>query len=244
MNSCYLCVLSRPRLANLKNRRASEGFGTCSNCSAHACQVHGDILQGQTYFYCADCMTLIGLNTSLVRTPPPGTAAAPAQRLLLPGFPFATFAPGITAAAAPLANGVDDRAMEAALRDVVRGWPGILERDYSAWVATEPRTKRSALGLPPIDDYGDEMQAHDRILGLDVIELARDTVNRETQEWELRPPEEIPGEMVRLAAWALSTAYAARGAESLETSPFQLPGGLRLPPIALLTAMSYAHPRR
>jgi hypothetical protein len=237
--------------AHPRDRKASEGFGTCYTCNAHACQIHGDSVQGQTYFRCADCLTRLGLIKALTRTPPAGAPAAPTdpatQRMLESIQNFEALAPGVIAAAAPLAAGVDDEAMKAALADVLRtvhipsGGVGI--RDIDRWIDTEPRTRRRALGLPPIADYDDVVQRHDTQLGINVIQLAAATLTAEAEEWNLRSSDDVPSHLALLAAWALGTAYAARGARSLETGPFQLPGGLRLPPIALLTAISYENLR-
>jgi hypothetical protein len=106
------------------------------------------------------------------------------------------------------------------------------------WMLDPPEDPRRALGLPPVDEYTPEQRAADVELGGYVLRVAADTLQLEAQEWPLRSPEDMPAQ-ADLAAWALATAYAARGAQTLRTSPFLLAGGLRLPPIALLLAMAY-----
>ncbi len=126
------------------------------------------------------------------------------------------------------------------------------------WASAPPGDLRRALGLPYEDrdeeedaferphgyedEYTDERrETADRELGADVLRVAADTFQFEAQDWTLRSRDDMRAQ-ADLAAWALATAYAARGAQTLRTSPFRLAGGLRLPPIALLLAMSYQNP--
>src|ERR1017187_3445433 len=74
VDSCFLCVIGGTVLPNPGQRIASEGFGTCENCSVHACQIHGDRLQGQTCFWCADCLARLGLITAATLSPPRASA--------------------------------------------------------------------------------------------------------------------------------------------------------------------------
>jgi hypothetical protein len=60
VDSCYLCVVGGTLLPAQPDRHACAGFGTCSVCSVHACQVHGDKM-GMTLFRCADCLATAGI---------------------------------------------------------------------------------------------------------------------------------------------------------------------------------------
>jgi hypothetical protein len=106
------------------------------------------------------------------------------------------------------------------------------------WTLAAPDDPRRSLGLPYVVEYTREQRAADVDLGADVLRVAADTFQLEAQDWPLRSPDDLRAQ-AGLAAWALATAYAARGAQTLRTSPFLLAGGLRLPPIALLLAAAY-----
>lgn len=253
MDSCFLCVIGGAVLPNPGKRTASEGFGTCQNCSVHACQVHGDRLQGQPFFWCADCLARAGLITAATAVPPGASAGggpAPVNpithQILGQGDSlFRAMAPGAALGAAPLVADADLDAMAAALVNL----PFALRQfDLGAlgalfWASVPPEDVRRVIGLPPndrhSDDYSREQRdAEDLILGADVLRVSGDMLQLEAQDWTLRAPEDMPAQ-ADLAAWALGTAYAARGAASLRTSPFELVGGLRLPPLALLLAVTY-----
>jgi hypothetical protein len=252
VDSCFLCVIGGSVLPNPGKRIASEGFGTCQKCSVHACQVHGDRLQGP-FFWCADCLARVGLITAVTAVPP----SAPADGGAAPVNPvtheilgrgdslFRAIAPGATAGAAPLVADADLDAMAAALVNLpfaLRQFElGALGAQF--WASAPPEDVRRVIGLPPdyqrSDDYSREQRdVDDLILGADVLRVSGDALQLEAQDWTLRAPEDMPAQ-AELAAWALSTAYAARGAATLRTSPFALAGGLRLPPLALLLAVTY-----
>lgn len=247
MDSCYLCVVGGTVLPSPGHRTASEGFGTCYTCNAHACQIHGDKVQGQTYFRCADCLARLGLITAITVSPPTsgqGAADPVTQRALTFGSTFfAALAPAVTAAATALAAAVDTDAMAAALArllNVGRGSPGDeINRALTIWRDTDAQRRHAALGFPPDAEDSDNQNVREMRLGVDVIELALLTFRVEAEEWELRSPDDRTAGAVQLAAWALATAYAAREAETLDTSPFELAGGLRLPAIALVLAAAY-----
>lgn len=253
MDSCFLCVIGGAVLPNPGKRTASEGFGTCQNCNVHACQVHGDRLQGQTFFWCADCLARVGLITAATAVPP----GAPAGGGPVPVNPlthqilgrgdslFRAIAPGATAGAAPLVADADLGAMAAALVNLPFALQqfelGALGAQF--WASAAPGDVRRVIGLPPddrgSDDYSREQrEIDDLILGADVLRVSGDTLQVEAQDWTLRASEDMPAQ-AHLAAWALGTAYAARGATTLRTSPFAVAGGLRLPPLALLLAVTY-----
>jgi hypothetical protein len=252
VDSCFLCVIGGATLPSPGKRKASEGFGTCNSCDVHACQVHGDKLVGQTYFRCADCLTRLGLITAVTTGPPNGpvgggTASVdpvdPAVRQVLNrrgGALFRAIAPGATASTAPLVADADLDAIASCLvaftaprrRRIVSG------EAMLSWATAPPEDPRRALGLPNVDEYTTEQRATDIELGAGVLRVAADVFQLEAEDWTLRSPDDIRAQ-ADLAAWALATAYAARGAQTLRTNPFLLGGGLRLPPIALLLAITY-----
>lgn len=264
MDSCFLCVIGGASMPAPGTRKASEGFGTCHTCDVHACQIHGDKLKGQAFFRCADCLTSLGLITAVTASPPSGPAGAtpvdPAtHRILGRGGRslFRAIAPGATASAAPLAAEADYDAMTSSLVDLLvqvqLGDPFL--QATVLWANAPLGDLRRALGLPYGDrdeeegaierpygydeeDTDERRGTRDRELGADVLQVAAETFQLEAQDWSLRSPGEMRGQ-AELAAWALATAYAARGAQTLNTSPFRIAGGLRLPPIALLLAMTY-----
>jgi hypothetical protein len=215
----------------------------------HACQIHGDKLLGQTYFRCADCLTRLGAITAVTASPPnasAGSSTAPVDPLVYQilfrsgGSLFRAIAPGATARAAPLAVGANLDAMASCLVAFAdpRQRVALSGQARVAWATDPPDDPRRALGLPYVDEYTQEQRAADVELGANVLRVAENTFQLEALEWDLRSPEDIR-EQADLAAWALATAYAARGAQTLRTSPFLLAGGLRMPPIALLLAKSY-----
>lgn len=53
--TCYLCSGPATRVTAQQRAATTEGFGTCTNCSVHACPKHGD--RAPDVFYCADCIT-------------------------------------------------------------------------------------------------------------------------------------------------------------------------------------------
>jgi hypothetical protein len=255
VDSCFLCVIGGVILPSSGKRIASEGFGTCSSCGVHACQIHGDKVQGQTYFRCADCLARLGLITAVTTSPPSvsvGGGTPPTDpaihQILGRGGPilgrrgalFRAIAPGATASTAPLVADADLDAMASCL--VAFTDPDlrtVLSRQaVRDWTLAAPDDPRRSLGLPYVDGYTREQQAADVELGATVLRVAADTFQLEAQDWPLRSPDDMPAQAA-LAAWALATAYTARGAQTLRTSPFLLVGGLRLPPIALLLATAY-----
>jgi hypothetical protein len=234
-------------LPPLGTRKASEGFGTCYDCRVHACQIHGDKM-GLSVFRCADCLTALGVTTAMTTAAPSAGAAAaidPAMHQILShgrGESFRAIAPGVTANTAPLVDEVDREAMRsslAALGDQLdhRSFDGqSLVQDW--YLLTSPGNYRPALGLPAVDELTWQQSMADFSLGEQVLRTAADALNREAERWPLRSPDDMSA-YTDLAASALAAAYVARGAQTLNTSPLLLPGGLRLPPIALLLGTTY-----
>ncbi len=249
VDSCYLCVIGGATLPAQGSRTASEGFGTCNGCGVHACQIHGDIIQGQTYFRCADCLTRLGLVTAVTASPPIGGAGT---TLMDPGLyaflnrsgplQFPAIAPLVTNRAVPLVAEANLDAMGSALVTLIGG----ISRDrpesptdmVDLWDRSRPENPGQALGLRDAANGQRAQRIVDHDLGTAMITMATETLLREVSGWQFRSADDAYAQQ-NLATWALATAYAARGAESLGTNPFLLFGGLRMPPIALLLATTY-----
>ena len=252
MDSCYLCVVGGTQLPAQANRKASEGFGTCNACGVHACQIHGDKL-GQTLFRCADClaaMNLIAAVTAVPPPPPPPGGNAPLvdpaihQSLSNPGWAYPAIAPGLALRAAPLHANLNPGAMASALRFLTAemrrstGPTRVGAEAVGRWANTAGDARRRVLGLPDLDEYTQDQQFRDELLGGQIVYVGAEMLQFEAERWELRSEDDLP-RRVDLAAWALSTAYAARGAETLDTGPFVLPGGLRMPAIVVILGSAY-----
>jgi hypothetical protein len=196
------------------NQPGSEGYGTCSNCRAHACRIHGDIVAGQTYFMCADCLARAQLITA-VTTPTPtggGTAQPPAADPPVdPGLRqvlnhprrqwFRAVAPRVTDNATSLVTTVNNEAMAAALSDLVSGLgnaTSLLDRALNRWRFADPVNPRRALGLMEIDDDSSDQRVEDETLGMEVIALAAFTLQRESQSWPARSLDDV-GTQIDLA---------------------------------------------
>lgn len=250
MDSCYLCVLGGATVPRLVMRRASNGFGTCIECNVHACQVHGDKM-GLGLFRCADCLTNLGIIATLTVTPPTAgtTVGDPAMHSVVdspgPGW-FGAVAPSVSVNAAPLVREVNRSAMASALSDLmseIRNRDGGLTPDSRLgtlaarqWQGARITIRRS-LGLP-LADRADDPEFLNFSLGMRIIRLAMDSLRRTADTWELRSIDDVSA-YVEWVASALAAAYAARRSQTLNISPFDLPGGLRMPPTALLLGVAY-----
>ena len=256
VDSCFLCVMKHAALPTQINQPGSEGYGTCSNCRAHACQIHGDIVAGQTYFMCADCLARAKLITAVTAPPPPppNNPAQPAapnppvdpvlQRAFVDAqnaWLFRGIAPNLTPGTAPLVPTVDVERLSVALGDLttrLRDTGSLLRQAISDWESSEANSRRRALGFSEVDEYTEDEQFADDMTGREVIGLAAYALQRDAQAWSLRSSDDLISQ-VELASWSLATVYSARGADTVDISPLMLPGGLRMPPITLFLAEIY-----
>ncbi len=249
MDSCFLCVVGGTKLPSPGTRTASEGFGTCHECDVHACQIHGDKPHGQSFFRCADCMARLGIITAITSSPPAPTAGTsgvdPATHRILTEREdsFRALAPAVTYPAGRLVAEMNVEAMMSALGSLVLSieTPDLTAGLADQWLEVADVNSRQALGLPdePVPEYlAEQRAAYDRALAADVVRVAVDTFQFEAAAWELRELQTLLSR-TGLAAWALATAYAARGGESLSAGPWRLSGGLRMPPIVLMLGIAY-----
>jgi hypothetical protein len=98
--TCYLCEMGRQAVLG-SGLESGEGFGTCRDCSVHACPKHGE--RSAQFFRCADCVAADAGSSAL--TSPAG------------GDPRAVrgAAPRLSVLATPIRTRIDARRMAAAV---------------------------------------------------------------------------------------------------------------------------------
>jgi hypothetical protein len=220
-DTCYLCELGSANYI-VTGLAAGEGFGTCRSCSVHACPRHGE--RPSQYFRCADCFAAEGSARALKGD----FASSPAEAL-------AGRAARLSTLAVPIRQHGDTPRMGAAVQwirgRIHNGQPLVLADDaHSA-----DTDARELLGLPASPELDDGQATEAAIL-----RAARLEAELSSQVSEVAIGDVDQEEQGELAVLAVSIAYAARGAESLEQSPLEMRGGLTLPPAVAVLGHAYA----
>jgi hypothetical protein len=226
-DSCFLCEMGAKHV--LKGAPAAgEGFGTCNECSVHACPRHGD--RTRQYFRCAECIAAAG--TSWALTEPVESNAAE----------LIGEAPRLSSLSAKLREQFDPGRMSAAVN----------------WVHNRVGEKESL--LPDVEQGSDVKRGEKAAMALgfshgevdpeaaaEALQLRAALVEEQVRDLARGASaggEEL-GEKQRAragetAAVSLAIAYTARGAEDADTSPFELSGGLMLPPPVVVLGHAYS----
>lgn len=229
-DSCFLCRVGAQHVLQ-GAPAAGEGFGTCEGCSVHACPRHGD--RDRQYFRCADCFAAEGAGLALTEPTPDSPRELRGR------------APRLSTLSVEMRQQFDPRRMGAAVDWVHRraregetllpSVPGVAGGTYLGG------DEQAAVAL----GFGDEevegsTASEDLALRAAMVEAwVRDKARQADRGDEpLREgPRLVAGE---LAAVGLAIAYTARGAESAESSPFQVRGGLILPPSVVVLGHAYS----
>lgn len=222
-DSCFLCRVGAEHVLQ-GAPAAGEGFGTCDECSVHACPRHGD--KDRQYFRCAECFAAEGAGLALTE-PDPSRAAELRGR-----------APRLSALSAEMRQQFDAARMGAAIDWVHRRaregealLPGVAE-------GIDLGGKREAVSALGFSEEDVDPSAALEELGLRTIVIEDWVRDRAGQSGPDQEGQRFTaGE---LAAAAVAIAYMARGVESAESSPFQIRGGLLLPPSVVVFGHAYS----
>ncbi len=228
-DSCFLCAIGSQHVIRNAPASAPEAFGTCHECSVHACPRHGD--RTPSYFRCGDCIAA-SIGGSVLLEPRGGDP----PELLTGG------APRLSTLSRDLRDQFDPARLGAAVRWIhvqVRAGESVLpgsERGIDIGGESEAAI---ALGFSPDDvdaaAAAEAARLRAAVAEALVVDLVRET---EVSAAELEPPQlERAG---ALAAAALAIASHGRDARSPEVSPFLLSGGLLLPPSMVVLGHAYS----
>jgi len=220
--SCFLCTVGASNVI-AGGPPPGEGFGTCRDCSVHACRRHGD--KSPKHFRCAECIAALGAGLALTEPLDDG------------GGRLRSEAPRLSAASAPVRERFDRERLGAAV----------------LWIHRQVREGRPLLHRSQHREAWDERANALRLLGLDQKEASPAAAIEEVRlraaviealvlaavlDSPLLPDEverdrfEQIGE---IGAIGLAIAYMARETEDPEASPLLLRGGLLLPaPVIVL----------
>jgi len=241
VDSCYFCVVGGKVIG--KAPAAREGFGTCYQCSAHACALHGIRLGGK--FVCADCLATIGTATAISYPPPVATAGPDVVERIVLSNPSPGRLPALAPGVRDLAGGVFETgnpeqmtlALEALLlairnREFIEGNP---TADPIALLRARNDDIRVSAALGIADRSAD--WGFDQLLA--TLEVARERAALTLLRLSLREPFDA-GRFADLALWSVASAYSPReGGTTLDRNPLHLFGGALLPPLVLFLATAY-----
>ncbi|HEX8745097.1 MAG TPA: hypothetical protein VF712_18370 [Thermoleophilaceae bacterium] len=252
MDTCFYCVVGWSKVVPKAPKRpaTNEGFGTCKQCSAHACPQHGD--KTPTIFLCVDCIGSAAITPPLrgeeLEHDRPGDGGSEELRALVRARGSEVF-PGVApAVAAPALAHVDEPNLER-LRFSL-DWFAALARlgQLGAWVemmlveqieAAPVDALAGALGLPPsmaerapreeVSPESIRSAAQTR-----AVAMATDLARRYDGE-ALQPDTD----KLDVAAMAIRICLYPRGATSVDINVANLAGGLLLPVEIAATVLLY-----
>jgi len=242
-DTCFLCAVGSRSVMPSPAATSTEGFGTCENCSVHACPKHGE--RQSQYFRCSDCITGSALRGVL--GPGPGPADVdrgddPVDRFGL--LALAAESPGVALAGLDL---FEDDLVEPMRAGLARlgtlpsvAIDGVRDRLAQDLADAEPGAVEAALGLPaelvdrlrhglPGSCAGGDTVAKVARVKLHLIFQTLD--EQSATMWSMREPSLNRAEY---SLAVLAGAFAAREASTLREGVLSVPGGLQMPPLVIL----------
>jgi hypothetical protein len=228
--TCYLCETGAS--AALATRLpAGEGFGTCRECSVHACPRHGD--RSPLFFRCADCIAADAASAALI---------APAE----------TTASDVRGAAARLSavSGATRERIQAARMGAAVAWllKRIAEGDQLLIAAAlsegfGEQSPERLLAMPSLEpDERPDLAMEDSVMRAHLFEeelrqRVLPSLDSSMRWFADRERQNAAGEV---ATAGLAIAYAARALDDVERSPLEMTGGLTMPAVVVILGHAYS----
>lgn len=243
-DTCFLCAVGSKNATTSPMATSTEGFGTCENCSVHACPKHGE-RQAQ-YFRCADCITGNALQGALG----PGGGQTDLDRGDAdPVDQYGRLAlvaesPGVALAGLDLFEYDLVEPMRAGLARL-GGTPsgaidGVRVRLTGGLADAEFGAVEAALSLPAelVGRLRDGLRGSgadgDPVVKVALVKLHLIFQALDEQSGTIQPTSEPSVNRAEYSLAVLAGAFAAREASTLRAGVLTVAGGLQMPPLVIL----------
>jgi hypothetical protein len=241
-DTCFLCAVGARHAIPAPAASSTEGFGTCNNCSVHACPRHGE--RQRQYFRCWDCISGEALSGALAPVPDviDVDEGDPVDEFGL--LTLIAESPGVALTGLDLFEADLVGPMQAGLARMGHSPRRAIEvaraRLTADLAVAEIEAVESALGLPPeLVDRLREGSAIGLSTGHTVVDVARAKLRlvfraMAEQCETIEPTREPSVNRAEYALGVLAGAFAAREAPALTGGVFTVASGLQMPPLVIL----------